>query len=182
MGECAYYIKAHFKTEEEAQKAAEELSEFIEEANKAYNFYQNKGSGKDPQDWIDFEKQYPRVAEYAKTLPGWGKDFNEFSGKLDFGQNGNEFIWDGKTIGYGDYDVWHFADWDPWAEYIKTKYKALKVVWDTEENGCGSLNGLLLYDYEGIVNAILTKKKLLPMLMGLHDDLDDILKTEFKKG
>jgi hypothetical protein len=187
MGECAYYLKAQFLTAKDAKKAGEELDAFFSEAREAYDFYQGVNSGLEtgsPENfWITFESKFPIVTDYAKTLPGYGKDKSHtvLSGLLDFGQDeNNETRVDGDTIGWGDAAVWHMADWSALATYIQTHFGAVKCVWDTEENGCGSLNSLMLYDYEEIINSLLKHTELFPLLLRVHDDLDKLLDMKIR--
>jgi hypothetical protein len=103
--------------------------------------------------------------------------FTDF-GETDFGnspvyQSGSELAWDAV--------VWHMSDWGPLCDFIQKKFGATKVVWDTEEGGCGSLENLNLYDWEDIVRTILKKKKILPLLLHVHNDLDIFIEREMRR-
>jgi hypothetical protein len=68
---------------------------------------------------------------------------------------------------------------------MRKKYGATRVLWDTEENGTGSLDSIQLYEYEDIVSDILKHTELHPLLLGIHDDLDVLLDMKMrtpKKG
>ncbi len=55
----------------------------------------------------------------------------------------------------------------------------VKVVWATEESdSIGSLEKLDLYPWEEIVSQILKQKQILPTMIGLHKDLDELIETE----
>lgn len=183
MGECAYYLKAAFATEAVAKKMESKFDEFFAEAREAYELYQS-GRQTDPKEfWKEFSKQCPLVMEYVKTIPDYkpGCDPNFLSGNLDFGQDeNNEVLRQGNVLCWGDCQVWHMADWSYLAAFLKSKYGANRVVWNTEENGCGSLDSLQLYDWEGIVQAILKQKDVLPLLLKVHEDLDELLESKLK--
>lgn len=182
MGECAYFLKAEFKDKKTATNVAQKLNAFFKEASKAYNFYQDAREGNPKEFWQKFESQYPLLFDYAKTLPGYGKKSPQkvLSGNTDFGQEEDDEVRQVDNILGWVAEVWHMADWSPLAAYIKEKFGAIKVVIDTEENGCGSLDSLMLYDYEAIVDRLLKHKELFPMLMGVHDDLDAMLDIKMK--
>ena len=184
MGECCYYLKAGFPTEAKAEEAGKELNKFFAEAKKAYNFWQKSRDGNHETFWSSFENKYPLITEYLKDADLWGKDINDLSGHMDFGQEGDVII-EGNTVGWSSGDVWHMSDWNLVCDFIKKKYGATKIIWDTEENGCDCLNNLNLYDWEQIVRDILKQKKLLPLLLHVNDDLtilvDAILRQETQK-
>ena len=182
MGECAYYLKAEFKDKKTATDVSIKLNAFFSEASKAYDFYQEAREGDPKEFWQKFESQYPLVFDYAKTLPGYGKKSPQevLSGNTDFGQEeDNEVRQADNVLGWGA-EVWHMANWSPLATYIQTHFGAVKCVWDTEENGCGSLDSLQLYDWEEIVSDILKHKELYSLLIGVNDDLDAMLDIKMK--
>ena len=78
-------------------------------------------------------------------------------------------------IQYVGVDVWHFTDWSHWSTFIKNKLNALKVVCCNEEQGVGSLDGLTLYEWEDIVKDILNHPGVLPTLLGINEELDDLI-------
>jgi hypothetical protein len=184
MGECAYYLKAQFPTAKKAKKAGEELDTFFSQASEAYDFYQKAREGNPDEFWKTFESQYPLVFDYVKTLDGYGKDNIQsvLAGNLDFGQDeNNETLVDGDTIAWGDSNVWHMANWSALCMYLQNHFGAVKAVWDTEENGCGSLDSLQLYEYEDIVRSLMKHEELFPLLLRVHDDLDKLLDMKMRK-
>jgi hypothetical protein len=177
MGECAYYLKADFKSNEAARIAASKLDDFFAQSCDAYRFYQDqRGKITNKSFWKEFESKFPMVFDYVKTLPGFKLTSNPqsvLSYNIDFGQDeNNETLVQGTTVGWGDAEVWHLSNWTPLCYYIVSKFGAIKTVWDNEENGCGSLDNLQLYAYEDIVKNILSKENLLPLLLNIHPDLD----------
>jgi hypothetical protein len=163
MGECTYYLKAQFKTPAEAKKVLPKIQEFLREAQKAYDFWQkNRGEESVFADnagfWTTMQEGFPTVYKYLEELGKTGKGrSNELSGIMDFGQHMEDIegiLQSGNEICYSACDVWHFSDWSYLAAFIKTHFKAVKVVIASEEDGCGSLDSLNLYEYEEIVTAL----------------------------
>jgi hypothetical protein len=183
MGECAYYLKAEFPTETIAKAMAKKMNKFFMESIGAYSFWQKDRDSNQDTFWKDFEKKFPLMSEYVKDAGLWGKDPNDLSGNIDFGQDEhNENLVRGTTVGWGGADVWHLSDWSPVCDFIKKKYGAVKVVWDTEENGCGSLDALQLYDWEKIVRDILEHKELHPLLIRINNDFDELLDRTIRQS
>jgi len=181
--ECAYYLKAAFRSPAEAQKAAVKLDAFFNDVKEANEFYQEERVDQ-KEFWVEFEKKFPSVMEYVKTLPDYKPEAtsNILADYLDVGSDeNNETLVNGNVVAWGDGCVWHMASWAPLCEFIKNKFGATRVVWDMEENGCGSLDSLMLYDYEGIVNEILKNKALLPLLIGVHKDLDELVEQKLSQ-
>lgn len=192
MGECAYYLKAAFKTPAEARRAASKLDAFFGEIKDAQDFYQEgdvEGRATSPAQfaknfWKEFRKRFPAVMEYVESLDDYkpGCDTDVLSGNLEIGADeNNEFLVNGNVVAWGDACVWHMASWTPLAAFIKTKFGATRVVWDNEENGCGSLDSLQLYDYSGILEDILKNKALLPLLIGVNPSLTELVEARLKK-
>jgi hypothetical protein len=191
MNECTYYFKAEFLSEKEAQSAQKKITKFLAESRKAYEFYQKARAiflrYRLDGFWQKFKSQYPLVFNYVQTLPEYIKDPEsaDLSGLLDFGQDSNDVYIKGAMVSYEDGMVWHFTDWGPLCNYIQKHFGAIKAVWDTEENGIGSLDSLQLYDYKEIVTNLLKHEELFPLLVGVHDELDamlDIRMKHSKKG
>jgi hypothetical protein len=178
MGECAYFLKAAFPSEAIARKMEKKLEAFFKEASEAYNAWQEQDNreGTEPF-WTDFAIKFPTVWEYIQSQ-NLSKDL---SGKLDFGQDSANIIRDGNVLCRLADSVWHFANWNPLAAFIKQKFGAVKVVWDKDENGCGSLGSLNLYEWEDIVKDILNHKELHPLLIKINPELDTLLEIAIKK-
>ena len=185
MGECAYFLKAEFQSEARAEEVSKELNKFFAEAKDAYNFWQKGRDGNEETFYKTFEKEYPLTTEYLKDADLWGKkgkNVHALSGKIDFGQEGDETLVQGTTVGWGSDGVWHFSNWTPVCNFIKKKYGAIKVVWSNEENGCSGLDALNLYDWEQIVRDILKNKELHPLLLRTNDELDELLDYTVKQS
>jgi hypothetical protein len=166
MGECAYYFKALFPSVKEAKKAFPEIRKLFREI-------QDVHSGKKE---VYSAEKYPLVADYLRFHSG--KDVYD-----DIPDVGNSDVGiHGEIIYYSDSCVWHFSDWGELVEYILEKFSPLKAVWDSEENGCGSLDGLSLYDWEGMVGKILSQRPLLPLLLGLDPELDALVEARIRRS
>lgn len=179
MGECTYYFKAQFKSATAAKKAFPKIQAFLEESRAAYRFWQNnRGDKTSDKDFWEVFSNYKTVCKYltcTPVTPGGGRN-NELSGKLDFGQEDGDLVIDGAVIGYANI-VWHFSEWSYLAEFLKEHFGATRVVVASEEDGCGSLENLSLYDYEAIVTDLVATAKKNRVLYnclretGIHIDL-----------
>lgn len=180
MAECAYFLKAEFQTEAIAHAMAKKMDEFFLESMKAYSFYQKEREGDRDAFRKGLEQKFPLVTEYIKKSGLWLK--LNLSCELDFGQDeNNETIVQGTTVSWCDGEIWHMADWTNVCVFIKKKFGAIKVVWGNEENGCGSLDSLNLYDWEQIVRDILKNKELHPLLIHTNSELDELLDRTLKQ-
>lgn len=176
MGECAYFLKAAFPTEAAAKKAEPELNALFLEAQDAYWLWQDSPL-KGEAFWNEYAAKFPRMMEYAQIIGAKNRD--DLGRKCDFGFDSNEVGRNGNVISWWA-EVGHMSEWTPLAEFIKKKYGAFRVVWDTEENGIGSLESLQLYEYEDIVTDILKHEELYPLLIGINKELDMLLEPILK--
>lgn len=181
MGTCAYFLKAAFPTEAIAKKTSKKLTKFFAEAREAYSFWQDNREVEKTEEefYIEYAKKFPTMMEYIQSIGA--KTREDLSGEVDFGQNEYEVIRQGNVLCYQDCEVWHFATWTPLSAFIKQKFGAVKVVWNSEDSGCGSLDSLQLYEWEQIVTDILKSKELHPLLIGINTELDTLLETTMKK-
>ena len=192
MGDCTYYFKAQFKTPAQAKKALPKITAFINEIREAYNFWHQYPSVNEKLFWNQFGRDFPLTNIYLVSLGAEASQalncHSDLSGKLDFGQDEyNEPVINGNIIEYEAYNVWHFSNWGGLIPFFKEKFGAVKVVVASEEDGCGNLESLQLYEYQEIVEAILKKAKkkskagyiwpkwVKEFLKDLHPDLDFLL-------
>jgi hypothetical protein len=162
MGEAVYSLKAQFRTKREAALTCRGLNKFLEENLKA-----NMDSRTNLE-------SYPLVKEYLQIIKGTWDDLQ------DYDLNGDtQAFCDGAVLIYSA-NVGHLGDWDNLQTYVQEKYKPIKIVWGSEEYG-GSLDALQLYQWEGIVQAILKHKKTLPFLLGIHKDFDQLISMTLRK-
>jgi hypothetical protein len=194
MGECAYYFKAEFPTKKEALAASKKLNKFFLQARHAYDYWQNPLALLKDQRfpiaqldnklfWNTFQERYPLVTEYVKHEQLFGRDPGVLSRKLDFGQTSdNETILIGDTVGWCDSSVGHMSDWSPLCAFVKEVYGAVRAVYGNEEDGCASLESLNLYEWEDIVKAILKQKKVLPLLLHVNNDLDELIERTMRNN
>jgi hypothetical protein len=188
MGECAYAFKLGFDSEAQAKKALPKVKRFIKQAEQAYNFWQ-KNRDRACSFWSAFEQAFPLITEYVKEVKDhekkeiWGEDYhNGLSGHLDFGQDGKVKVIDNTIYYYAD-PVWHFMDWDDMVNFLQKKTKAIRAVWGSDEGTGTSYDSLNLYEYQEIVEAILTKATpdILLSLKGVHPHLDDLITYHAKR-
>jgi hypothetical protein len=179
MGQCTYYFKMKFPSKAKAKKAAIGVAAFLQQAADAIGvaaFHMGQRHF-----WKEFETHFPLIAEYLKEQGVWGNK-NELSRKFDFGQNPKEsFKIEDDVLSYTGIEVGHMMNWTAGLTFLLKKYGAVKFVWSSEEDGCGSLDGLNLYEWEEIVKAVLTCKSALPALLGLHPDLDSLIQEQLKQ-
>ena len=184
MGECAYYLKAAFPTEAIAIKVEKKLNAFFKESMDAYTFWQaSRDSEAEDSFWKVYSKKFPRMMKYltASNIGQRGNpDWKGLSGHADFGQDDYVVLRQGNVLCWEASSVWHFANWQPLADFIKSEYSATKVVWATEEGGCSSLEALQLYNWKQIVQDILDHKELYPTLIGINDELNILLEPLMK--
>jgi len=180
MGECNYFFKAQFANNKEALKAHKSLVAFLKQAVKANEFYSPKQQDNGTTGfWAKFEQKFPLIAEYVKFIGHWGGEAHNLSGLLDLGDPNETWVVEDVLCHIG-VDVWHFADWVPFRKYFVEKFKPIKAVEGNEENGCANIVSLHLYEWEEIVKEILKQKSVLPMLMGIHPQLDELLAFKMK--
>ena len=167
MGECMFYLKASFKTNKEAKKAAKEINAFLKQNNKANENFSNEPS-----------KGFEKVKEYIKIIEGtWKNDIQWYGYDPDC----KWIVYAHDNIILYQASVGHLGSWDNLQTYIEKKFKPIRVRWSNEESGCGSLESLELYDSVDIVLKILERKDTLPLLMGIHPDLDELISLKLKE-
>jgi hypothetical protein len=160
MGEAVYSLKAQFNTAKEAKAACKSLNKFLDENDRAT----------DPSPTATDFQAYPLVKEYLQIING-----DELQ---DYRYEDEQAYCEGDVLIFSA-NVGHLGSWHNLQTYIMEKFKALKVVWGSEEDG-GTLEALNLYDWEGIVKGILKCKKQLPLLLGIHPDLDALIARQLK--
>ncbi len=139
MGEAIYYMKVYCKSEKEAEALLPKLQAFFEEGRQAEDYWQeNRDEKKSREDfWKEFAERFPLVTEYVNTIREAGGDKNNsLAGNLDFGEEDsiqNMSLGEPSVIYYNSM-VWHFAQWDPLADFIKVKFSEVeKVAWLSDE-------------------------------------------------
>jgi len=142
MGEATYYLKANNCTEE----ALENIRKFILEACEAQDYWQDNRdmevAGKRKEFWSKFGKKFPLTSKYLKQTKSYdnkilygGDCNNDLAGYLDFGDKedaeDNLELYDEQLL-YNAY-VWHFANWDGFADFLKSEFGLTKVRWISDE-------------------------------------------------
>jgi len=181
MGECAYFIKAQFKSAPVAYRTLSKVRKFLKEVQKAEDFMYTRygpGSTNKKAIWKEMKEKFPTAAEYLETTQQDPDDSisRVWIGSLDeIAQNLQQ---DGDVISYSAY-IGHFSDWSFLAAFLKNKFEAKRVVYAKEEDGTGSLEDLDLYEYQEIVEHLVQQAKvyhpLRDLLKGIHRDLDAMI-------
>jgi hypothetical protein len=176
MSECFYFLKAEFPNKEKATKAREELNKFFAQAREAYYFWQDY-TGKNFMK--DLKEKYPLVAEYGE-INGF-KCHDDFSRNLNLcNDEDNEVRQMDNILGWSE-EVSHMASWRLLCSFIQKKYGAVRTVWESEDEGCGSLDSLQLYNYEGIVTELMKHEELFPLIIGIHEELNAMIDIKIKE-
>lgn len=151
-------MKIYYNSNEEAEKQFNWIKTFIEEGINAHEWWQKyrfvdsedlkhipniTPENNDPPDsqptnriefWIMFRSKFLNVYEYLGNLVY--KDCNNsLAGNLNFGEpcDLENLVRDDNIILYSA-ECWHFANWQNFADFIKTKTNADKVAWVSEED------------------------------------------------
>lgn len=143
MGQASYYMKCRFKTDTAADIGMEMLNAFIVEGIRAGDYWQEhrdlERAGQRSVFWAEFKLLFPNVYAYLGGRAGQDCD-NALAGYLDFGDAIIELAdtlkrdeFDQAVITYVAYNIWHGADWDPFAAYITRMMGAVKVEWNSDE-------------------------------------------------
>lgn len=160
MGEATYYLKARFKSPAAAKKAEPLVLAFLQEAEKAGDYWQKNRGGisgpakKADQFWKDFADQFPLVTKYLKAPlfrqykeltkgkwgytkgePLFGGDHNNgLAGNMSFGSSESEdnLSVNGAVLAYHEY-TWHLASWDELCAWLKIEFGATEAKWLSEE-------------------------------------------------
>lgn len=140
MGEATFYCKIFFNTQQEAQAALPKIKKFITEGIEAEDFWQSRRNDNCDDNtrkifWSDFEQKFPEISNYLRHASYFGGDCNNrLAGLLDFGTPDEaEYVdIDDNAIRYMAY-VWHFADWEPWLDFVKKRYGAERFSWVNDE-------------------------------------------------
>jgi hypothetical protein len=155
MGEATYYLKARYPDVPAAETAATQFRVLIREGVRAADFWQaHRGDADRAAFWQGFGEQFPLVADYLRldaeptqgevsiggATPGplFGGDHNNaLAGHLDFGNEGDE---DNVSVdGFGEpvlrysATVWHFAEWDSLAAWLRRVTGATAVAHLSDE-------------------------------------------------
>lgn len=181
--ECEYRIRAKWPANL-CTEVKEKVAALFRENTQTYDLWQtlreNTNLQMRAEFWSSLEKNFPSSAEFCKVNGFFGGPTEKLCGNFDFGQSNITDVDDlfGNTpiLDYKAASVWHMADWDALAKYLES-LGATKVIWDSEENQDEVFS---LYRYDEIVEQIL-EKALLPTLIGIHPDLDELIEEKLQK-
>jgi len=171
MGECAYRLKALWPIKGIPKESKDIIENFLKDFEEALRYWETEESYSD--EFLEkFEKKFPAFTKFVKST-----GINNFNTecKLDLGEN-HEIYWESNTFSLNASQVWHFADWNPLANWIKS-LGAKRVIWESEEFKEDPFD---FYDWEEITKNILSKKELLPLLKGINIDFDELIEERLK--
>jgi len=186
MGECAYFCKLQYDSDNSAKKAAKYFKRLLKEAHEVHELYQSHRTSEEHSVdnqffWKEVDENYPTVTAYLQSAGLYRKTVNDLSGSLDLGCDQDEDpCANGSVVEYYAQNVWHLSNWTLLINFLKSSTKAIKAVWSTEENG-DNLESLQLYQWQDIVKTVLRQKQVLPLLMGLDTELDELIAFNIQK-
>lgn len=134
MGEAMYYIKARF-SKELTRDQEEQLTNFIVEGQAAHDWWQDHRHCPDAGAfWKRFAEKFPHVTVYLGDLVG-GDCNNALAGVLDFGCEDDLEALEFDYLEFRYHcECWHFATWDRFTEYLKTRFAATSASWLSDED------------------------------------------------
>lgn len=141
MGEAIYTLTAKFESEKAAKDAQPKVKAFLTEVDNAYSFWQ-KNRGERMDFWTPFKAQFPMVYKFLAGQTENGRRLevdNDYSNALSGRMSLVGSIEDigsvavhGKILTYSS-EVWHFANWRHFDEFMKTEFGALDAVSVSDE-------------------------------------------------
>jgi hypothetical protein len=127
MGEATYYGKLVFETVDQAAAVADEFAELCREVCRSDDWWQDhRGEDYRERFWPEYEQLFPKATEYLKSIGAiWdGDNNNPLAGLLE--PLGREEDSDSIDVYLNEIrwhsEVWHFADWDPFIMFCKSKF------------------------------------------------------------
>ena len=134
MGMANYYLKARFPSDNAARAALPRIAAFIKEGQAAEPWCQDHRHVVAEQFWPDFDATFPAVTEYFKAAQCHGGHTEALAGVLNFGTDEEPSIscGDPGVVLFSAY-VWHFAQWEPFCDFLKSEYGATDTDWTSDE-------------------------------------------------
>ena len=141
MGEATYYLKARFP-EPISDELLAKINAFRQVGEDAYEYWQSDRDRSITDTFRHLSSTWPIIDRYFDVaLPGYiitdKSSSNDFAGLLDFGRHEDNELFEIRTddpcvLTFQAY-VWHFADWDPLTEFLKSEFGAIAVNWVSDE-------------------------------------------------
>lgn len=151
MGECYYHFRANFESKAQASKALKDFTAFLK---------------KNQEEVRDSYDSYTGHYKGNKDL----QDYGEGVPKLSFNK---------KEIFFSS-EVGHMGSWDNLMNFFQKKYNPIRCGWASEEDF--EADYVPLYKWDEIVKEVLDKRKeTLPLLLGVHPDLDELIAYKLKE-
>lgn len=141
MGEATYYLKAEFPEGKLGVALLHGIEEFFAEGKRAEDYWQSNRNLEPSKFWPEFQRQFPIVTDMIAKFVG--KEANHaLAGELSFGYQDRNIYREGNTL-FVRAMVWHLADWDRLAAFLKTRFGAERVGWWSDEYVTSDLFGLV---------------------------------------
>ena len=133
MGMANYYLKARFSSARAARTARRRFEKFLDQARQAEEWWQADQQRKPtPAFWRSLKRKFPLVFESLGTKAGGDNRFLSYVLNFSDPDEPSPHV-AGDFLLFAAY-VWHFADWDLLADYLRNKLGALGVAWISEES------------------------------------------------
>lgn len=128
MGMATYYMKAYYKDEALAAKNAKPVEAFINQLADAENYWQDNRDKTPKEFWPVFIEKFPLAYDYLGKPKDDADCNNDLAGRLSFARTDDEATFErsGSVLMYSAY-VWHFANWEPFTDYIMDNFEADNV-------------------------------------------------------
>lgn len=121
MGSCNYYLKARYKSPEEASEARMKIAAFIKEAYGAHDFWQENRGKHHLAFWASFAR-FPLVLKYLEDTGQKTDDCNNgMAGSLSLTESADsheDVEAHGSEVWYFA-EVWHLASWTRLCQWLK---------------------------------------------------------------
>ena len=135
MGSANYYLKAKYKSTDDAREAVDFLKGFFREVADAHDFWQDNRELPSKKFWPLFK--FPAVLKFLEDTEQKKDDCNNgLSGVMSFTESADSHEsveLHGAEVWYHA-EVWHFADWAPLCEWLKGQ-GATDAIYTSEEWG-----------------------------------------------
>ncbi len=125
MGTANYYMKCRVD-----KKHMPKIRKFFKQGYEAEIFWQENKKEKSSSFWNTFSKKFPDI---FRMLKEYGvAETDNISAFLNFGYEEKKPYWSNGIMFYSA-EVWHFANWDIIAQYLKKHCGVTNVKWISDE-------------------------------------------------
>jgi len=116
MGEAIYYAKWKYTNKMLAKTALTKISSFLQETQEAYDFWQENRGNTPDEFWPKFKNKFPKCYNFLASFHLAGGDCNNaLAGTMSVGHE--DCYIDELEVRYSA-EVWHFAEWSPFVQWL----------------------------------------------------------------